>query len=47
MPTEQCNSNEMCVSEGGNQILNYVRDHIVELGRNGIISNKIQYIVEE
>jgi len=37
----------MCVSEGGNLILNYVRDHVAELGRNGIISNEIQYIVEE
>jgi len=33
----------MCTSEGGNQILKYIRDHVAELGRNGIISNKIQY----
>jgi hypothetical protein len=33
----------MCIREGGNQILNYIRDHVGELGGKGIISNKIQY----
>ena len=35
----------MCilVSEGGNQILKYIRDHVAELGGKGMISNKTQY----
>jgi hypothetical protein len=33
----------MCIVEGGNEILNYVRDKFGGLGRKGIISDKIQY----